>query len=80
MQRLNSLTPDAALDRICEHITQPETLNALHACREGHPLGEGNAYKWRNAAAMVAMTPYFETKIQAYQWLADKAIEEGLVL
>jgi hypothetical protein len=37
------------LDRLCQRTTNPTVLNALHACRDGHPLGRNNDGKWRNA-------------------------------
>ena len=36
------------LDRIASKLKTAESLNTLHACREGHPLGRDNKWKWRN--------------------------------
>jgi hypothetical protein len=40
------------LDRIAQNITSAEVLNAVHACRPGHPLGRNNEMRWLNAATM----------------------------
>lgn len=42
------------IDRICKSTTRPDTLNALHACRPGHPWNKDNLYCWRNASSLVA--------------------------
>lgn len=36
------------LDRIASKLKTAESRNTLHACREGHPLGRDNKWKWRN--------------------------------
>lgn len=41
------------LDYLASHTTSTETLNALHACRPGHPWNKGNTHCWRNAYALV---------------------------
>lgn len=33
---------------------RPSLLNAVHACRPNHPLGRGDAYKWRNLLWAIA--------------------------
>lgn len=47
------------LDRICENIGRAQTLNALHACRPGHPLNKDNDFCWRNAQMLVAQLDGF---------------------
>ena len=37
------------LNAICLKTTNPTMLNTLHACRDSHPLGQDNKWKWRNA-------------------------------
>lgn len=43
---------DTMLNELCRLTTRSNTLNAFHACREGHPLGRDNAWKRRNAYAL----------------------------
>ena len=45
---------DHRLDELCQRTRSPFILNALHACRPGHPLGQDNHTKWRSAQAMIA--------------------------
>lgn len=54
------MTNNERLDRLCGNADDPlgrprtaETLNTLHACREGHPLGRDNTMKWRNAMFVI---------------------------
>jgi hypothetical protein len=66
---------DWTLDRICSQTTNPETLNALHACRPGHPLN--NPFQWRNAYALATQRQgYFEIERAAVEWLAEQANKE----
>jgi hypothetical protein len=60
------------IDEICEMTTNAEVLNALHACREGHP--NNSKTQWRNAFYLVAGRREFTTR--AIWWLRDKAQEE----
>lgn len=46
------------LNAICSAVTQTQTLNALHACRPGHPLNSGDMWAWRNAWAQVQQLPW----------------------
>jgi hypothetical protein len=41
------VTMDDRLDELCAVTANPEVLNALYACRHGHPLG------WQHAYALV---------------------------
>jgi hypothetical protein len=61
------------IDDICKMTTRVSTLNALHACREGHAWN--NAKQWRNAWH-VAMQDRNITVV-ALAWLNDKARKEG---
>lgn len=69
------MTDNERLDQICQLIHTAETLNALHSCRTNHPLN--NKYQWRNANAMVSQQPWFFGKLEARNWLNQKAIEEA---
>jgi hypothetical protein len=62
------------IDTICKMTTRPQTLNALHACRDGHPLGKNNNWKWRNAAAMVFLNP--DISMSARDWVEKQASAE----
>ena len=64
------------IDAICKMTTRPQTLNALHACRDGHPLGRGNNYKWRNAHAMACQNR--DINSAAIDWLEKKAVNEAM--
>lgn len=70
---------DQRLDSIAAHIKSAECLNAIHACRPGHPLGRDNPFKWRNANAMVRAQDYFvkvDIDRNALKWLQERADEE----
>lgn len=41
------------LNDLCQMTSKPDVLNALHACRDGYPLGRRNNFKWRNAYVLV---------------------------
>ena len=62
------------IDQICQMTTNPETLNALHACRPGHSLN--NRYQWRDAWAMASQRPSYEISCAATDWLKKQAIKE----
>lgn len=68
-----------SLNKICAAMTKAETLNALHACRDGHPLGRVNPFKWRNACALVEQADYFERREiwNEMDWLRNKARDEA---
>lgn len=63
------------IDQICQMTTNPELLNALHACRPGHPLK--NAYSWYNAYFLAAQRPSYEINSAAVNWLKAKTYETG---
>jgi len=62
------------LDQIADCTTSCTILNALHACRDGHPLN--NSYAWRNAYALIAARPSYEFTGEMVVWLATKADAE----
>jgi hypothetical protein len=69
------------LDRIASAIRSAETLNAIHACRDGHPLGRDNSRKWRNAHFMVMGRPALERMEIDHadlDWLERQATKEML--
>ena len=67
------------IDRICSKIHSCECLNALHAIRDGHPLGIDNPYKYRNAYAMVCQQSYFNSPSHSdMRWLKGMSYNEGL--
>lgn len=61
------------LDDICQMTTRVSTLNALHACREGHAWN--NQYQWRNAWSAALQDK--NVSVQAISWLNDKARKEA---
>lgn len=63
------------IDRICELTTSPTMLNALHACRPGHPLGKDMFYPWRNA--WVLASQHREIPMTALLWLGVAAQDEA---
>lgn len=63
------------LDKICQMTKSAEMLNTLHACRNGHPLGRDNPFKWRNAWSM-AIT-HRGISMTACEWLKDQATKAG---
>jgi hypothetical protein len=74
------MTDSERLDRLCRNEDDPqgrkrsaETLNTLHACREGHPLGRDNGMKWRNALFVVGTRCRSDDR----DWLIDKAAKEA---
>jgi hypothetical protein len=66
---------DWTIDRICELTTSPTMLNALHACRPGHPLGKDTIYPWRNAWCLAGQ--HREIPLSAFVWLGSKASDEA---
>lgn len=60
------------LDDICLMTTRVSTLNALHACREGHPWN--NDCQWQNAWAAAVQDK--NVNVRAINWLNEKARKE----
>jgi hypothetical protein len=52
MARLSTFI-DRYLDDLCARTHSPSVLNALHACRSGHPLNSET--QWRDAYVRVRM-------------------------
>lgn len=65
------------LDGICQNISRVGVLNALHACRPGHPLNKGNNRCWQNAFAMVAQMGGYDIDRSDIDWLERKAQSEA---
>ena len=63
------------IDQICLGAKSAEFLNALHACRDGHPLN--GPYQWRNAHAIAVQRATREVDSVALDWLRRKADIEG---
>ena len=73
------MTDAEYLNTLCSEIRRAECLNALHACREGHPLGRDDAFKWRNADSMVKQQRVILASREyrlAEVWLEKKAKKE----
>jgi hypothetical protein len=64
------------LDVIASALTRPEQINAIHACREGHPLGNGNNWKWRTASYVVRQAWWAGIAYEHVRWIEAKAEEE----
>ena len=62
------------LDDLCQKTTNPTVLNALHACRDGHPLGKNNPYKWGNAFFLCSGCKDFVGV--SLVWLQDMSFSE----
>lgn len=63
------------IDTICQMTRNPELLNALHACRPGHPLK--TAHSWYQAFFLAAQRPSHEISLEAVNWLKAKSYEIG---
>jgi hypothetical protein len=64
---------DRYLDDLCARTHSPSVLNALHACRSGHPLNSET--QWRDAYVLVQQhTQDFLGADLA--WLRERALEE----
>jgi hypothetical protein len=70
------MTTDQRIDQLCGQTTSPAVLNALHACRTGHPLGHRNPWKFRNLWALVSQhtVEFLGTDTD---WLRDAASAEA---
>lgn len=63
------------LDQICQMTKKASTLNALHACREGHPLNKFTDKPFWNAAVVASQDR--NINMTALQWLTDQAKIKG---
>jgi hypothetical protein len=61
------------IDDICHMTKRVSTLDALHACREGHCWNSPR--QWRNAWAAALQDK--NISMRAIAWLNDKARKEG---
>lgn len=62
-----------SLDKICEMTNNPEILNALHACRDGHPLNKIAINPWHNAAWLAQNQPSYVIPSAAIGWLLEQS-------
>lgn len=71
------MTDAEKINDLCQRTTKINVLNALHACRDNHPLGRDNNWKWRNAMALVFQggTDFSGADLS---WLEGKAREEQI--
>jgi hypothetical protein len=65
------------LDLICRATTKPSVLNALHACREGHPLGKSTKTPWRDAWFICCQQPSYIIPPEALVWLREQSSIAG---
>ena len=65
------------LDSICKMITSTELLNALHACREGHPWNKTATRPWYKAWFLAAQRPAWEVSGAATDWLLSESKKRG---
>ena len=63
------------LDQICQMTNNPSFLNALHACREGHPWNKPNTNHWRNAWFLACQQPGHKVSSEAIAWLKKQAVK-----
>jgi hypothetical protein len=61
------------IDDICKMTTRVSTLNALHACREGHAWN--NPKQWHDAWRAAQQDP--NVRMAALAWLNDQARKEA---
>ena len=63
------------IDDLCRMTTRPSTLNALHACRPGHPLGGFTRTPWNDALWAVSQNPDFAGA--SVEWVRRRAATES---
>ncbi len=68
---------DWTIDRICELTKKPEMLNALHACREGHPWNKSAVNPWLSAWFLCGQQPGYYMPADATAWLRKQAAARG---
>lgn len=64
------------IDKICSLTNKPSVLNALHACRLGHPMNSPT--QWRNAYCICAQQPSYVIPSDAIVWLAEQVRHEDV--
>jgi len=65
------------IDKICELTNKPSLLNALHACRDGHPLNKTADRPWRNAHFVAMQQPSYVIPTDACDWLLSQSRARG---
>lgn len=73
---MDDLNQQMNIDKICQMTTSSEILNALHACRDKHPLN--NPMAWRNAYCLAAQQKSYIISSEAVEWLYQAAERERL--
>lgn len=69
------------IDQICQQTTNPSLLNALHACRDGHPLNKITPAPFFNAYMLAAQQPYAKRPDSlAIDWLLAQSQMRGEVI
>jgi hypothetical protein len=61
------------IDEICQMTTNAQLLNALHACRHGHPWNTPGTNHFQNAWFLAAQRPSYEINCAATDWLKKQA-------
>lgn len=51
---MTNLEINQRIDQICQRVTSASLLNALHACRPGHPWNTSGTNHFANATFMLA--------------------------
>ena len=65
------------LDKLCQKTNNPAMLNALHACRIGHPWNKAADRPWRNALFLARQQSIFVFSGADIAWLEKQAEREG---
>ncbi len=66
------------LNRLCRQPVSVSCLNALHACRPGHPWNATAVQPFNNAWALVAQDRSWIDDSAAYEWLREQASKERI--
>ena len=67
------------LDTLARLIPSADGKNAIHACRDSHPLGKNNSFKYRNAFSAthsIHTVDRFGCSL-ALQWIERQAMAEA---
>lgn len=65
------------LNQICRMTTKPDMLNALHACRKGHPLNATAVAPWFNAYALACQQASWIFDGATCDWLLAQSVKHG---
>jgi hypothetical protein len=71
------MNTETYLNALCARTNNPSVLNALHACRSGHPLGRHNPYKWRTAYGMIQQHTVTFLMVEEVEFLGLMAAVEA---